>query len=165
VFARLIDTPLGEVPVLSVMLDTDDISNRICSVRYNQFLYIGNPHPMLLWLTVLYNHDHGVKWLPCYLDLKSHKGQQIARSLAEEGKYRILFYALEQSPQCQHITSSIIDTHNCQMLEQWANLSQVTVSIGDRQIAKRILKQELENRKEKILDKVKASDLTDVNRK
>ena len=163
VFARLIDTPLGEVPALCLMLDRDDIYNQVSSIRYNQFLYIGNPHPMLLWITVLYDREHGAKWLTCYLDLKSHKGQQIARSLSKEGKYRILFYGLEQPQQCQHIASSVINGDNCQMLQQWANLSQVTVSLGDAKMAKRILKQELEKLKETILAKVEASTLSDVN--
>ena len=163
VFTRLIDTPLGQVPVLCVMLDREDIDNRLSSTRYNQFLYIGNPHPMVLWITLLYDREHGPKWLSCYLDLKSHKGQQIARSLSEEKKYRILFYSLEQPQHCQHIVSSTINSDNCQKLEQWANLSQVTVSLGDAKMAKRILKQELEKLKEPILNKVKASNLTDVS--
>ena len=163
VFPRLIDTPLGEVPALCLMLDREDIYDRVFSTRYNQFLYIGNPHPMLLWITVLYDREHGAKWLTCYLDLKSHKGQQIARSLSKEGKYRILFYGLEQPQQCQHIASSVINGDNCQMLQQWANLSQVTVSLGDAKMAKRILKQELEKLKETILAKVEASSLSDVN--
>ena len=162
VFTRLIDTPLGQVPVLCVMLDREDIDNRLSST-HNQFLYIGNPHPMVLWITLLYDREHGPKWLSCYLDLKSHKGQQIARSLSEEKKYRILFYSLEQPQHCQHIVSSTINSDNCQKLEQWANLSQVTVSLGDAKMAKRILKQELEKLKEPILNKVKASNLTDVS--
>ncbi len=163
VFAQLIDTHLGEVPVLCVMLDQDDVTQRISSTRYNQFLYLGNPYPMLLWITVIYNSEHGVKWLPCYLDLKSNKGQQITRVLAERGKYRILFYSLDEPQQCQHIASSLINARNCKMLQQWANLSQVTRSVGDAKMAKQILKQELENQKEKILAKVKASKFTDVN--
>ena len=163
VFTRLIDTPLGKVPTLCVMLDKEDIYDRVSSTRYNQFLYIGNPHPMLLWITLLYDREHGPKWLTCYLDLKSHKGQQIARSLSKEGKYRILFYALEQPKRCQHIASSAINSNNCHKLQQWANLSQVTVSVGDAKMAKKILKQELEKLKEPILAKVKASNLTDVS--
>lgn len=163
VFAQLIDTHLGEAPVLCLMLDREEVYQRISSTRYNQFLYLGNPHPMLLWITLLYNSDYGAKWLPCYLDLKSHKGQQITRTLADRGKYRILFYGLDDPKQCQHIASSVINAKNCKMLLQWANLSQVTVSTGDAKIAKQILKQELEKLKGKIIEKVKASKLTDVN--
>lgn len=163
VFSQLVETPLGEAPVLCVMLDQEEIYQRISSTRYNQFLYLGNPYPMLLWITLLYNSEYGAKWLPCYLDLKSNKGQQIARALAEKGKYRILFYGLDESQKCQHIASSIINGRNRKMLQQWANLSQVTRSVGDAQMAKQILKQELDKLKDKILTKVKASKLTDVN--
>ncbi|MEY2831805.1 MAG: hypothetical protein RLZZ574_1063, partial [Cyanobacteriota bacterium] len=163
VFSQLIDTPLGEVPVLCVMLEQEDIYQRISCTRYNQFLYLANPHPILLWVTVLYNAEHGAKWLTCYLDLKSQKGQEIARALANRGKYRILFYGLDEPRQCQHITNSIINTHNCKMLQEWANLSQLTKSFGDVRVAKKVLQQELEKLKDQILTKVKASKLTDVN--
>jgi serine/threonine-protein kinase len=163
VFAQLVNTHLGEAPVLCVMLDQQELQSRISSTRYNQFLYLNHPHPTLLWITLLYNPENGAKWLPCYLDLKSHKGQQIARSLAKQGKYRILFYALDNPQQCQHIARSVVNARNCEMLEQWSSLSQVTRSVGDLNQAKEILKQELEKLKDKILAKVKTAKLTDVN--
>ena len=162
VFSQLVDTYVGKAPVLCVMLEQEDIYQRISSTRYNKFLYLSNPHPTLLWITLLYNAEHGAKWLPCYLDLKTNKGQQITRTLAQEGKYRILFYALNEPRQCQHITHSIISPRNREMLQQWANLSQVTSS-GNMKMARNSLKQELEKLKDKILTKVKASKLTDVN--
>lgn len=164
VFSQVIDTPLGKAPVLCVMLEQEDIYQRISCIRYNQFLYLANPHPTLLWITLLYNSDHGAKWLPCYLDLKSDKGQNIARTLANAGKYRILFYGLDEPQQCQHIISSMINSRNCQMLQEWANLSQLTRSFGDAKAARKTLQQELEKLKDKILTKVKASNSTDVNR-
>ena len=163
VFSQLVNTYLGKAPVLCVMLEQEDIYRRISCTRYNQFLYLANPHPTLLWITLLYNQEHGAKWLPCYLDLKSHKGQQIVRSLSEQGKYRILFYSLDKPQQCQHTVSSIVNERNCKMLQQWANMSQVTGSFGEIKISKRALKLELEKLKHKILKKVKASKLTDVN--
>jgi eukaryotic-like serine/threonine-protein kinase len=163
VFPQLVPTHLGEAPVLCVMVDQDELHNRISGTRYNQFLYLNHPHPTLLWITLLYNSESGAKWLPCYLDLKSHKGQQIARTLAQHGKYRILFYALDNPQNCQHIAKSAINARNCEMLEQWSNLSQVTRSVGDLNQTKETLKQELEKLKDKILAKVKASKFTDVN--
>ena len=163
VFSQLVDTHLGEAPVLCVMLEQEEIYQKISSIRYNRFLYLANPHPTLLWITLLYNSEHGAKWLPCYLDLKSNKGQQITRALANKGKYRILFYGLNEPQQCQHITTSTIDPRNREMLQQWANLSQVTSSFGDAKMAHKALKQELEKLKDKILTKVKASNLTDVS--
>lgn len=154
VFAQLIDTHQGEIPTLCVMLEQDEIQKRISSATYNQFLYLNHPHPMLLWITLLYNHGHDPKWLSCYLDLKSHKGQQISRALSAENKYRILFYALNEPQQCQHIASSLINARHSKMLEQWANLSQVTKSVGEAKMSKEILKREMVKLKEKILTKV-----------
>jgi len=163
VFGQLVDTPLGNAPVLSVMLDRQDLENRISSTRYNQFLYLNHPHPTLLWITLLYNSEHGAKWLPCYLDLKSNKGQQITRALAEEGKYRVLLYSLDDPSQCQHILTSVVSDRYQEKLSEWANLSEVTRSVGDLKTAKGVLKQELEKIKDKILTKVKKSSLTDFN--
>ena len=161
VFADLLATPLGEVPVLSVMLDKQDILNRISNIRYNQFLFLNHPHPMLLWITLLHHPEHGPRWLPCYLDLKSQKGQKLSRTLAEVGKYRILFFALNEPQQCQHIASSTINQHNCSMLQKWANMSQVTKSLGNVKVAKKILKKELAKLKPAILTRVEASDIND----
>ena len=163
VFAQLINTSLDEVPVLCVMLDRQDLENRRLNTCYNQFLYLNHPHPTLLWITLLYDREHGAKWLPCYLDLKSNKGQQIARTLAKKGNYRIMLYALDQAQQCQHILNSTVSTRYRKMLSQWANISEVTRSVGDFKTSKITLKQELEKQKDKILTKVKKSNLSDIN--
>lgn len=161
VFADILATPLGEVPILSVMLDKEDIYNCIASIRYNQFLFLNHPHPMLLWITLLYHPEHGPRWLPCYLDLKSHKGQKLSRTLAAMGKYRILFYALNEPQQCQHIASSRVNDHNCQMLTKWANMSQVTRNLGSAKLAKEILQRELEKIKPGILKRMEAANIND----
>ena len=154
VFAELLDSDFAEHPILSVMLDREDIEKRMSSNSYNQFLYLNHPHPTLLWITLLYSAKSEPKWLPCYLDLKSHKGQQITRALANEAGYHILLYALEEPQQCQHVLRATVSGRYRKMLERWANLSQVTRSVGDLKMAKKILKQELEKTKGKILSKV-----------
>ncbi|MGF1539656.1 MAG: serine/threonine-protein kinase [Pleurocapsa sp.] len=161
VFAELISTPLGEIPTLSVMLDEQDIYNRKSSIRYNQFWFLNHPHPMLLWITLLYNVEHGPRWLPCYLDLKHKKGQEISRALAGVGKYRILFYALEKPQKCQHVATSTITDHNCKMLQEWSDISQKARSFGNIKVAKEMLKKELEKLKPSILAKVESAKMTD----
>ena len=145
------------------MFDREDVDKRRSSTRYNQFLYLNHPHPTLLWITLLYNAEHGPKWLPCYLDLKSHKGQQITRTLAKEAKYHILLYALDEPERCQRVLDSKVSSRYCEMLARWANLSQVTRSVGDIKMAKKILKQELEKTKAKILSKVEKSYFTEID--
>ena len=139
------------------MLDYADILNRMSGVRYNQFLFLNHPHPMLLWITLLYSQENGPRWLPCYLDLKSEKGQRISRSLAEQGSYRILFFALNQPERCQHVTKSTINPENCRMLTQWADTGNMNKYAGTPNAAKKILRQELEKLKPKILIKIQAA--------
>ncbi len=156
VFAQVLPSPLGEIPVLSVMLDKMDIHNRMSSIRYNQFLFLNYPHPMLLWITLLYTKKHGPRWLPCYLDLKSHKGQQLSRALASLRSYRILFFALDHPERCQHVSTSNIDPQNANMLERWADIGESSKTPGNPQTSKEILKKELEQLKPKILLKLEA---------
>ncbi len=160
VFADLIATPLGETPILSVMLDYQDIINRMSSIRYNQFLYLNHPHPMLLWITLLYHQEHEPRWLPCYLDLKSDKGQELSRALAAIGKYRILFFALDRPQRCQQVVSSMINERNCIMLKRWADMSQLTPGSGNLKMSKKMLKEELEKLKVQIIHQVQSSHLT-----
>ena len=115
------------------------------------------PHPMLLWITVLYNGRETPRWLPCYLDLKTSAGQRITRSLGTVESYRILFFALENSsPQrCRQVMPIKIDPHQSSMLVDWANASQIYPS-SDASLSKHLLKQELENLKPKIMMKLEA---------
>ena len=49
----------------------------------------------MLWITVLHNHKYGLKWFPCYLDLKLQQEQEITRLLGETEDYRLLMFARE----------------------------------------------------------------------
>ena len=156
VFADLLTTLTGEISAICVMLDSQDIITHMSCSRYNQFLFINHPHPVLLWITLLYHPQHKPRWLPCYLDLKTKKGQKISRNLAELGSYRILFFSLNQPKQCQNVMLSTINPQNQGMLKQWANFGQITKSSSSFKAAKEILKRELENLKPKILLKMEA---------
>lgn len=157
VFADLLGTARGDIASICVMLDNQDILNHMLCRRYNQFLFIKDPHPVLLWITLLYHPQQEPRWLPCYLDLKTNKGQKISRTLAELGAYRILFFSLDETNKCQNVMSSTIDPQNREMLLQWANASQINRGSGRPQAVKEMLKRELETLKPKILLKMEAS--------
>lgn len=141
---------------LWVMLEQEDILNRIRSTRYNQFLFMTSPHPMVLWITVLYHPLHGPRWLPCYLDLKTTAGQKFVRLLGEIGTYWLVFFALENSAKAQHPFSISIAPNQCQLLKEWADSSQVLK--GDKpQITKRLLRKEFERLKPSILSKLEGT--------
>ncbi|NBD33096.1 MAG: protein kinase [Cyanobacteria bacterium] len=156
VFPRLIKSTQGAFPSLWVMLDKQDIEKRLLSTRYNQFLFIMSPHPMVLWITALHNQENGTRWLPCYLDLKTSTGQRITRSLGELGYYRILFFALESPETCQHVLTSTIAGAQRQKLHNWAQSSQAWESHASPQMSKQLLRQEFENIKPKIQFKLES---------
>jgi serine/threonine-protein kinase len=143
-------------PALWVMLPQQEILKRSVCNRYNQFLFLPAPHPMLLWITVIYNRKYGVKWLPYYLDLKTSLGQEIVRLLAKTGYYRLLFFAREAPSRCSHILLCTIATAQRKNLEQWVQESQLSASSADSQISKNVLKNEYEKIKPQILSKLEA---------
>ncbi|CCI34527.1 MULTISPECIES: serine/threonine-protein kinase [Microcystis] len=157
VFPRCLQAADGVFASLWVMLDRQDIAVRVASVRYNQFLFLPAPHPMILWITVLYHRQWGPRWLSCYLDLKTPQGQKITKTLAETGQYWILFFPLEGSPICENVITANILPNQCQILQQWVTDGQLA-QVGNPQISKRMLKRKLEQLKPQILAKL-ASEL------
>lgn len=158
VFTQPIHTYGEIVPALWVMLPQLEILKRLVCNRYNQFLFINLPHPMLLWITVIYNRKHGPKWLPYYLDLKTTVGQEIVKLLGETGYYRLLFFARETPNRCSHIMLSSIAPAQRQRLQQWVASSNMLGSSSDPQISKGLLKAEYEKIKPLILAKLENLD-------
>ncbi len=158
VFHRLLRTQQGVFATLWTMLEKEDILSRRFSTRYNQFLFLTTPHPMVLWITVLHNRDRGPRWLPCYLDLKTPVGQRTARLLGKSGNYRMLFFAIENDEtKCQHVMTATIDPTQCRMLVEWANTSQGIRGSSQAAMSKKLLRQEFEKLKPKILMKLEAA--------
>lgn len=158
VFPHIINTSNEPLATLWVMLNRQEIQNRQFSIRYNQFLFLLSPHPMVLWITALYNRQHGVRWLPCYLDLKTPLGQEISQLLSKSGYYRILFFPLETPQKCTNVMISNVEEKQCKIINDWAKNSQVLVSVGQPQMSKQLLKQEFERQKPKILIKLEEID-------
>ncbi|XZF62971.1 MAG: serine/threonine protein kinase [Gloeotrichia echinulata DVL01] len=146
------------VPALWVMLPQSEILKRLVCIRYNQFLFLTLPHPMLLWITVIYNRKHGPKWLPYYLDLKTSVGQEIVNLLGQAGSYRLLLFARETPNHCSHILISSIAPVQREKFQQWVASSKMLVSTTDAQISKGLLKSEYEKIKPLILTKLETLD-------
>lgn len=149
VFPHILKAAEGPFASLWVMLDQKDILTRMTSIRYNQFLLMASPHPMILWITVLYHRDYGPRWLPCYLDLKTSSGQRFAALLGETGNYSLLFFALEKPAACQQVLTATVAPNQCKLLKEWAITSN-SMEGGKPQVTKRLLKQEFEKLKPKI---------------
>jgi eukaryotic-like serine/threonine-protein kinase len=162
VFPQPIRTKGEIISALWVMLPQQEIQKRLHGTRFNQFLFISTPHPMMLWITALYNAEHGAKWLAYYMDLKTRQGQEITRLLGESGSYRLLLFARE-SPECacSSLLMAIAPLQR-QQLQQWVMTSQNLVSVADAQVSKGLLRQEFEKLKPQILAKLQPSGLDSV---
>lgn len=157
VFPKVVTTSTENFPSLWVMLDKKDILNRMTSIRYNQFLYLNSPHPMILWITVIFNPTYGARWLPCYLDLKTETGRQVTNSLAESGNYKILFFALEEPEKCQHSMISTIASNQCRIMVDWLSTSAKLPHSKTSKDSKKRLRDEFEKLKPRILGKLRES--------
>ncbi|WGV24698.1 serine/threonine-protein kinase [Halotia branconii] len=156
VFPQFIDAHGEALPALWIMLPQQEIIKRFVCKRYNQFLFITTPHPMLLWITVIYNRKYGAKWLPYYLDLKTSLGQEITYSLGHTGSYRLLFFARETPSRCSHVLLVSIASAQCQRLQEWVKAGKTLISVADPQMSKNLLKSEYEKIKPHILAKLEA---------
>ncbi|MEM1368188.1 MAG: hypothetical protein AAGG02_09240, partial [Cyanobacteria bacterium P01_H01_bin.15] len=160
VFPKLVTTAEGPTVSLWAMLEADDVKNRSKSTRYNYFLCIQSPHPMLLWITVLYTPLQGPRWLPCYLDLALSSSRTMITTLGNLGNYRVLLFALgEPVPsRCRHVLKVSIAPDQCRLLQEWAELSAKYQTKerrkGGAKLSKNLLRQELGKIKPKILQKL-----------
>ena len=155
VFPCLTNRPEGVMVSIWAMLECEDIINRMYNLRHSHFLFQSYPHPMVLWITLLYSRKQEPRWLPCYLDLKTKIGQDVVRNLAEATSYHILLFAKEEPQQCQHIMNVNIRLKQCNMLKKWADVSNtLIIKKREEHIAKQMLKDKLEQTKQEILQEL-----------
>lgn len=165
VFPRIITYEKQTIPTVCTMLEEEDIKNRQNDIRYNQFLFQTYPHPMILWLTVLYNHQDGARWLPCYLDLKTNIGQQVVNTLSDSKEYYLLFFPIGKPQICQDFLSFKVMLKQRTNLKQWGSVSNmITVKHNEEAIVSRKkLKQDLEDLKPKIILEIEKSNTQELH--
>jgi eukaryotic-like serine/threonine-protein kinase len=152
VFPKLIQHEGNELVTMWIMLSRSDIEKYQNNKPHSQFLYVGSPHPMLLWLTTLYQDEKQHRMLPCYLDLKKSIGEQTLQILTRTGIYRLILFALEGDERCVCVINGKIPDKKIQLLKQWLLESQNTPTTpGQIKESKRCLKEELEILKPKLV--------------
>ncbi|AFZ58780.1 serine/threonine protein kinase [Anabaena cylindrica FACHB-243] len=156
VFPQMIDTAKGYVAALWLMLPEQEIKNHAHTNPYNQFIFITSPHPMLLWLTVLYNRELGPKWLPCYLDMQNTQNLQMVSALAASKSYPLIFFTLEPTHKCFSVIRSAISPIKGQKLTTWIQQSQQLPSSSQPQVSKKLLKQQYKLMQSQILQKIES---------
>ena len=152
VFPHLLNISQGALPTLWAMMSQSEIEKRLISTRYNTFICTMSPHPMVLWLTVLYSSSHGARWLPCYVDLKTKAGQKMLFQLGQAGYYKLLFFSLEDPRGCAHVFTCNVANRQQGLLREWVLTARTRPSIGAVNTSKGLLRDELNNKlKDRIL--------------
>lgn len=157
VFPHALPTSHGALATLWAMMPEAEVNRRLVSTRYNTFICTMTPHPMMLWLTVLYSGTHGARWLPCYLDLKLALGQDMADLLSKTGTYKLLMFALENPRRCAHVLDCSVSAPQRSLLQEWAINARTRPSTGSTGISRDLLRNELQtNLKAKVLQRLES---------
>ncbi len=152
VFPKLIQHEGNELVTMWIMLSRKDIEKYQNNKPHCQFLFVGSPHPMLLWLTTLYQDEQQHRMLPCYLDLKKPIGEETLQLITQNSTYRLILFALEGDERCVCVINGKIPTKKIQLLKEWLSESQKTpTTSGQIKESKRCLKEELEILKPKLV--------------
>jgi serine/threonine-protein kinase len=156
VFPQLIDIEKVPKPSLWLMLPQLEIHNYAHTTRYTRFIFITHPHPMLLWITLLYNREIAPKWLPCYLDMQNSQNLKLVWTLAESECYSLLFFTLESPHDCVNTFSISIVPLQAQNLKNWVQQSQQVTTSTQALVSKNWLKQQYKQLQAKILKHLEA---------
>jgi eukaryotic-like serine/threonine-protein kinase len=153
VFPQLIPYESAELATMWIMLSRHDIDRYKNNQPHAQFLFVGSPHPMLLWLTTLYQDEQQHRMLPCYLDLKKPIGEKTLQILTQSSTYRLVLFALEGDERCVCVINGKIPDKKIKILKEWLLESQNSpVTHGQIKESKRSLKEELESLKPRLVD-------------
>ena len=142
------------------MVETENTAqfNPSSTLCYNHFLFQASPHPMLLWINLLYNRKYQPKWLPCYLDLTTQLGGQIVESLVKRKLYYILLFALNKPEKYQQIIPMQIHKHKDEKIQICWQKSIAWRGEKQPETSKKILQKKFEQVKVKILELVNRVD-------
>ncbi|HEY9847527.1 MAG TPA: serine/threonine-protein kinase [Candidatus Caenarcaniphilales bacterium] len=157
VFSRPIRTQTEATASLWVMLPQAEVQQRLLSIRYNQFLCLMSPHPVVLWITAIYDRSLGPRWLPCYLDLKNTQSQEIVFLLDQSGYYPLLLFASEIPQRCANVMSFTIAPYQRQLLQAWHQQGETIKSTAPPTVTRSLLKSELERIKPQIIQKLEST--------
>jgi len=155
VFPNILVMGRESIASVWVMLPQQEIERRLICARYNWFLFAPSPHPVILWLTVLFSRIAEPRWLSCYLDLRTNQGQQITRLLAETGQYRVLLFAKE-TKRCINLFPATVPPSQCKLLIEWATAGFSSPATSLYAVSKELLKEKLEEKKPNILLKLES---------
>jgi eukaryotic-like serine/threonine-protein kinase len=151
VFPRAIQYDRQTIASVWSMLAEEELSFYLKEKAHCQFLFVADPHPMLLWITALYKDTLHYRLLPCYLDMKKAIGQQLIEQLVREREYRLLLFAIDGKSNCTEVQSVRVPSSKIKYLEQWLKESNDAPVTTNQKASKAFLKEEFEKLKPQIL--------------
>lgn len=162
VFPKIIPSSSGPFPTLWTMLEQEEVEklrvNELYTRVYRSFLCTQSPHPMLLWLTAIYNRQYhgnnGPRWFNSYLDLKNPLNLEIGHLLGAQGQYRILIFTLENPQRPPFVIRTALEELQCSQLKQWIFMSKAQVSVAQPNFSKDLLRSEYQKIKGKVHDRM-----------
>ena len=156
VFPQLIPHEGKELATLWIMLSRREVELYKNNKPHCQFLFVGSPHPMLLWLTTLYQDEQQHRMLPCYLDLKKPVGEKALQVLSQTSIYRLLLFTLEGDDKCVAVITGTLISKKVQRLKEWQSEGKnIPAAQGHLKESKRLLKEELDSLKPKLVASLK----------
>ncbi|WP_414579049.1 serine/threonine protein kinase [Anabaena sp. CCY 9402-a] len=154
VFPQLLTTTQGTAVTLLLMLPETEIQQQKNSKLNNRFIFVTSPHPMLLWVTLLYVQAFGAKWLPCYLDMQNPYNRRLVSLLADHDSYPLMCFTLEPPNKCTQVLTGHIDISQRQKLKVWVEQSQKLPPTTQPQLSKNLLKQQYKQLQSQMLEKI-----------
>ncbi|WP_373478798.1 serine/threonine-protein kinase [Geminocystis sp.] len=159
VFPCLTDAQEGTFSSLWTMLESQDINVFVpkSTLCFNHFIFQESPHPMILWVNLLYCREYEPKWLPCYLDLKTEIGYQITINLCANSLYYIILFELDKPNQYQQILTVKINEEKTKQLQSFLVKSASFKGKNQAEVSKIALKKQFESIKNNILNSIDRS--------
>ncbi|WP_069791262.1 serine/threonine-protein kinase [Cyanobacterium sp. IPPAS B-1200] len=153
VFPNLVEAQEGAFSSLWSMLESDEVlhfqpKSTFC---FTHFMFQATPHPMILWVNLLYNRTYEPKWLPCYLDLKTDIGAQISTNLISQKKYHILLFELGHPSGYKQKLTVNVASEKLKQLQNFLLKASSWQGEGQPEGSKIILKKQFESVKKTIL--------------
>ncbi|MEB3209833.1 MAG: serine/threonine-protein kinase [Leptolyngbyaceae bacterium] len=166
VFPHIIQTSRQPLLTLWSMLPREAIEQLTDYTAHNKFMFMENPHPVLLWVTVLYSAAHGPRWFPCYLDLKKKHFKDMLNLLIEAKHYRVLLFSRDYPQACSRVitltitepaarVSSDLVNKQSEQLKKFAALAELAPTT-QANLSKSFLRDELDKIKPGIVERLQA---------
>jgi eukaryotic-like serine/threonine-protein kinase len=157
-FPHLLQTTQGSIPTLWAMLPKAEIGKLSQEISCTEFIYQPSLYPVILWVTALCDSNFNLtRWLSYFLDLRDSKIKNIVQSLVNSNYYHVLFFALEEPANCQHVTTMMLTAYQRQALIDWLEQSEKSISLIALDDSKAILKAHYEKIKPEIISAIALS--------